>query len=175
MNGRIWAYVGTAVGGVASLAANIAHCYVPPAGAPAGWSPEFGAVVSATFWPVALFIAVEILARTVWPAGGWWKLARFGGLLPVALVAAVVSYRHLSGLITYYGEDRLTAIAGPAAVDGLMIMAAAALLASGKHREPAPAGPPAAEPAQPAPALAAVPFTERPRAVNGAIPSGVVR
>src|SRR4051812_889606 len=125
--GRLWAYIGTIVGGVASLAANIAHCYVPPVGAPAGWAPEPGAVISATFWPVALFIAVEILTHTSWPGGGWWLLARFGGLLPVALVAAVVSYRHLSGLIHHYGEDHWTAIAGPAAVDGLMIMAAAAL------------------------------------------------
>jgi hypothetical protein len=68
--GRLWAYIGTGVGGAASLAANIAHCYVPPAGAPTGWTPEPGAVISAMFWPVALLIAVEILARTSWPVGG---------------------------------------------------------------------------------------------------------
>jgi len=163
-DGRTWAYIGTAVGGLASLTANVAHCYVPPAGAPADWSPEVGAVISAMFWPIALFIAVEILVRTRWPVGGWWVLARFAGLLPVALVAAVVSYRHLSALLRHYGEDELTALVGPAAIDGLMVMAAAALLVSGAHRNteaPTPEPLPAKEPML--------------RAINGAIPSGVVR
>lgn len=115
-------------------------------------------------------------------------MARFGGLLPVAVVAAVVSYRHLSGLIHHYGEDDLTAIAGPAAVDGLMIMAAAALLASGAHRDQEPAVPATPVPATPVPTVPSAPEPlpasevrpetrpEAPsRAVNGAIPSGVVR
>ncbi|GAA2587649.1 hypothetical protein GCM10010399_17060 [Dactylosporangium fulvum] len=175
-HGRIWAYIGTLVGGLASLAANIAHCYVPPTDAPAGWSPEVGAVISAMFWPVALFIAVEILARTPWPTGGWWLLARFGGLLPVALVAAVVSYRHLSSLLRHYGEDPLTTVAGPAAVDGLMVMAAAALLASGARRQPKPIEPPAPTSTAPEPMPATeIPVEPLPRAINGAIPSGVVR
>jgi hypothetical protein len=89
-----------------------------------------GAVLSAVFWPVSLFVALEILSRTTWPAGILWRSIRLGGLLPVAVVAAVVSYRHLSGLIRYYGEDGLTATFGPLAVDGLMVVASGALLAS---------------------------------------------
>lgn len=128
--GRGWAYLGAVLGGAVSLAANVAHSYVPPTGAPAGWTPEAGAVVSATFWPLAVFVAVEILIRVSWPTGRRWLVARFLGVLPVALVAAVVSYRHLSGLLTHYGEDPLTAIIGPVAVDGLMVMATAALIAT---------------------------------------------
>jgi hypothetical protein len=86
--------------------------------------------LSAVFWPVSLFVALEILSRTTWPTGILWRVIRLGGLLPVAVVAAVVSYRHLSGLIRYYGEDGLTAAFGPLAVDGLMVVASAALLAS---------------------------------------------
>jgi hypothetical protein len=59
--------------------------------------------------------------------------------LPVGVVAAVVSYRHLSGLLAFYGEDALTATIGPLAVDGLMVMATGALIATGTTR-------PAAEP-----------------------------
>ena len=118
-----WAYGAAGLGGTVSVAANVAHSFVPPAGASAGWQPLPGAVTAAVFWPVALFVAIEVLSRTAWPDGGWWRLVRFGGLLPVALVAAVVSYRHLSGLIRYYGEDGLTATVGPLAVDGLMIVA----------------------------------------------------
>jgi len=129
-----WAYIGVMLGGAVSVAANIAHSFVPPAGAPPGWRPMQGAVLSAVFWPVALFVAIEILSRTTWPAGIAWRIVRLGGLLPVAVVAAVVSYRHLSGLIRYYGEDGLTATVGPLAVDGLMIVASAALLASPSSR-----------------------------------------
>lgn len=127
--GRSWAYAGAALGGSVSIAANTAHSYIPPPGARPDWQPPAGAVVGAVFWPVALALAAEILARTRWPVGRRWILLRFGGLLPVALVAAVVSYRHLSGLLTTYGEDTLTAVIGPLAVDGLMVMATAALLA----------------------------------------------
>jgi hypothetical protein len=132
-SGRGWAYFGAILGGAVSIAANVAHSYVPPTGATGDWSPQPGAVVGAIFWPLALFVAVEILTRVQWPTGPIWTLARYAGLLPVALVAAVVSYRHLSGLLNYYGEDPLTVAIGPVAVDGLMVMATSALLATGAH------------------------------------------
>ncbi len=134
--GRRWAYAGIALGGLVSIAANVAHSYVPPTGAPAGWHPHAGAVVGAIVWPVFLFIAIEILARTTWPAGRRWWALRFGGLLPVAAVAAIVSYKHLSGLLAFYGEDRLVVTIGPAAVDGLMAMATGALVAATRHTTP---------------------------------------
>ncbi|GLY24829.1 hypothetical protein [Micromonospora sp. NBRC 101691] len=147
VSGRGWAYFGAILGGAVSIAANVAHSYVPPAPAegappvPADWTPQTGAVVGAIFWPVALFVAVEILARVAWPAGRRWSALRFGGLVPVATVAAIVSYKHLSGLLTFYGEDALTAMIGPLAVDGLMVMATGALLATGirAHATPTPA------------------------------------
>jgi hypothetical protein len=132
VNGRGWAYAGAILGGAVSVAANVAHSYVrPEAGWPAGATgPEPGAVGAAVFWPVALLVAVEILARITWPEGWRWTAVRFGGLLPVALVAAFVSYRHLSGLLAHYGEDGMTSHVGPLAVDGLMVLATAALLAT---------------------------------------------
>jgi hypothetical protein len=45
-----------------------------------------------------------------------------------------VSYRHLSGLLAFYGEDGLTVAIGPLAVDGLMVMATGALIATGARR-----------------------------------------
>jgi hypothetical protein len=97
------------------------------------WSPKNGAVIGAIFWPVALFVATEILTRVAWPSGLGWQLLRWLGMLPVAVVAALVSYRHLSGLLAFYGEERLTCVLGPLAVDGLMVMATGAILATG-HR-----------------------------------------
>ena len=32
LSGRRWAYIGAALGGTVSIAANIAHSYVPPTG-----------------------------------------------------------------------------------------------------------------------------------------------
>jgi hypothetical protein len=99
LSGRRWAYLGAGLGGTVSIAANVAHSYVPPTGAAAGWSPHLGAVAGAVFWPVALFVATEILTRVTWPTGRTWWLLRWTGMLPVAAVAALVSYRHLSGLL----------------------------------------------------------------------------
>jgi hypothetical protein len=159
MTGRQWAYAGALLGGAVSIAANVAHSYVPPTDAPAGWHPHLGAVVGAVFWPIALFVAIEILARVAWPAGLRWVLLRFGGLLPVAAVAAFVSYRHLSGLLTFYGDEAVVAALGPLAVDGLMVMATGALIATSRARVAVPASVPASVPteASPAPPTEAAP------------------
>jgi hypothetical protein len=135
-NGRGWGYAGALLGGLVSIAANVAHSYVSPAGAASGWRPPLGDVVGAVFWPTALFVAIEILARTAWPHGARWVVVRFLGLLPVAVVAAIVSYGHLSGLLSHYGESTLTAHLGPLAVDGLMVMASSALMATAPGRTP---------------------------------------
>ncbi|CCH20852.1 hypothetical protein [Micromonospora lupini] len=132
-NGRVYAYIGALSGGTVSVAANIAHSFIAPTDAPADWSPEPGAVISAIVWPLFLFIAIEILARTPWPTGWGWNVLRWVGLPPVALVAAFVSYRHLSGLLDHYNEETLVVWFGPLAVDGLMLMATAALLATGNR------------------------------------------
>ncbi|GAA4467045.1 hypothetical protein GCM10023170_078880 [Phytohabitans houttuyneae] len=134
-SGRGWAYAGVALGGCVSVAANVAATFIPPPDATAGWSPPVGGVVSAVCWPVLLLVAVELFARILWPAGWRWWLLRAAGLLPVAVIAAVVSYRHLSKLLRFYGEDPVTATLGPLAVDGLMVMATGALLAARGTRE----------------------------------------
>src|SRR5262245_4381760 len=100
--GRGWAYTGIILGGLVSIAANITHTFLPPAGETAAWRPPLMAIVFSVCWPVFLFIAVEILARTPWPRQFTWSLLRWVGLLPVAIVAAAVSYRHLSGLLAHY-------------------------------------------------------------------------
>ena len=133
-SGRGWGYVGAVLGGLVSIAANVAHSYVPPARAVSNWHPPIGDVVGAVFWPVALFVAIEILARTAWPRATRWVVVRFAGLLPVAVVAAIVSYGHLSGLLAHYGESALTSHLGPLAVDGLMVMASSALMATAPGR-----------------------------------------
>jgi hypothetical protein len=149
VTGRVWAYIGAVLGAAVSIAANVLHSYVPAPDVPAGWTPPAGAVVGAVFWPIALLVAVEILARVAWPPGWRWTALRFLGLVPVAVVAAVVSYRHMAGLLAFYREDPLTVAIGPLAVDGLMVMAAGALIATGRARraEVAPVALPPVPPA----------------------------
>src|SRR5690606_39119284 len=137
--GRGWAYAGAIGGGAVSIAANVAHSFLPPDDAPQGWTPETGAVIGAVVWPVFLFIAVEIFVRNIWPKGWSWVLLRWVGLLPVAGVAAFVSYRHLSGLLAHYGEEPIICIIGPLAVDGLMIMSTGALYAGSRAKRAAAA------------------------------------
>jgi hypothetical protein len=162
--GRRWAYIGAALGGTVSIAANVAHSYVPPQGASQDWSPKVGAVIGAMFWPVALFVATEILTRVAWPSGRVWQLLRWAGMLPVAAVAALVSYRHLSGLLAFYGEEPIACVLGPLAVDGLMVMATGAILATGQHHDVTPTSAPAVpdNAVRPAPTLRAVPAPPTP-------------
>jgi hypothetical protein len=139
---RRFGYAGVSVGLLVSVAANIAHGFVPPAGWPPGraWAPEPGAVFGAMFWPVALLLTTEILTRKRWPTGVGWLLVRLAGLLPVAVVAAVISYQHLHGLLLHYHETRLAAAIGPLSIDGLMVMASAALIAPNRCDPPATSG-----------------------------------
>jgi hypothetical protein len=52
----------------------------------------------------------------------------------VAAIAAIISYRHMSGLLAAYGEEGVGAILGPLAVDGLMVVSSGALMAVAHNR-----------------------------------------
>jgi hypothetical protein len=121
VQGRAVAWVAFATGIIASVAANVLHAADGGAAIPE--------LVGAAFWPVALLLSIELLTRVAWPRGFWWGFGRYVGVGLVGLVAAVLSYRHMAGLLQMWGEDRLNAHLGPLAVDGLMLVAATALLA----------------------------------------------
>lgn len=126
--GRGWARTGATAGAVISIAGNVLHTLIPPADPPpADWHPQLGAVIGAVWWPVSLFLALEVLVSARWGSSWEWVLVRLGTVVPVAAVAAVVSYHHLAALLTYYQEDSFTVQFGPVAVDGLMVLCSAAL------------------------------------------------
>lgn len=145
-----WAAFGAGIS--VSVAANVAHTWYPPAavlaawraahGPAVAWRPGLVAQIAAAWWPVALLLCIEIVTRVQWQPGRRWAAARYGGTGVVAVVAAVVSYRHMAGLLAATGEDGVTAHLGPLAVDGLMVVASVALLSiATQHRHAAPAGP----------------------------------
>lgn len=117
------AYAGTALGLLASLAANVEHVISAPGDAPAA------ALVGAAFWPLALLLSSEVLARKRW-AGRWARRAGIVSVLVVALVAAVISYGHIAALLSTWGESMWAAHLGPLAVDGLMVVSSLALVAA---------------------------------------------
>jgi hypothetical protein len=138
--GKAWPYAGAGAGATISIAANVAHSLIPA-------HPQLGAVIGAVWWPLALFLALEVLISARWPRCWYWTGVRVVTVSPVAAVAAVVSYHHLSGLLAYYGEDSFTVRCGPVAVDGLMCVCTAALYAMRDHVVPAaPVGATAGEP-----------------------------
>ncbi|WP_185845999.1 DUF2637 domain-containing protein [Kibdelosporangium aridum] len=72
-----------------------------------------------------------------------WKLARYGGVVGVALGSAAISYGHIHTVLTSWGYGHLAAAVGPLVIDGLMVVAGFALLATAKHQagaSPPPAG-----------------------------------
>src|SRR5262245_43390631 len=127
--GRGWAYLGAALGGCLSVAANLAHSLIPPTGAPTGWRPQPGAVSASVVWPLLVVVGLEILIKPNWAkATILGRAAVYLGLTPIVTVAGFVSYRHMHGLLVFYGEERVVTYLGPFAVDGLMVMSTAALV-----------------------------------------------
>ena len=120
-------------GAITSVAANVAHVFVPPTGWDTGvsgrWVPPVGAVLGAVVWPLALLVASEVLARKRF-ASRWTRLLGTLAVLVVALVAAVISYQHLHDLLLYYRETELSAAIGPLGIDGLMVVCSVALVAA---------------------------------------------
>jgi hypothetical protein len=124
------AWLAFGLGIIISVSANVGHIwFVTKPSAEAMVS----AMVFAAFWPIALAVAVEVLSRVTWPAAFRWP-----GLLGTVLVggvALVVSYRHMNGLLLYFGEAELSAALGPIGVDGLLIVGGFALLAIGETKK----------------------------------------
>lgn len=130
--GRLVAWAGFVFGSLTSVAANVLAARIPPAGAHPGWTPAVDAQLGAAVWPLALLLSVEALARVRWPGGFGWLLARYGGVAGVAVGSALISYGHISHVLTTWGYSELGARVGPLVIDGLMVVAGFALLAHGR-------------------------------------------
>ncbi|MDG4792739.1 helix-turn-helix domain-containing protein [Micromonospora sp. WMMD1082] len=135
--GRGWAYLGAVLGGALSIAANVEHSFI------GNDNPPVLQVVFSVAWPVLLFVGIEVLARVAFPKGFGYALLRFVGVGGVALVAAIVSYKHMSGLFEHYGADAVTVTYGPIAIDGLLAVCSAALILTAQKRARTEEAPPA--------------------------------
>lgn len=122
---RALAWFTFVIGILVSIAGNIGHA------ASDGMKP--GEWAGAAFWPTALLLSVEILVRVRWQPEKRWMVARFTGLIVVSVVAAILSYLHLRSLLIFWQYGWFQGSIGPLAVDGLMLIAASALLSISKE------------------------------------------
>jgi hypothetical protein len=151
--GRLYGYAG-AIGGFAlSFWANVRDAYIPeiPHGVPCDlWRPGYPGyhdvkpngfdLVLAGFFPVALFVALELLTRVEWKDTGQHKALKWLGVGGLTLVAGIISYSHLRTGFILAGWNTGMASLAPLAVDGFMLLCTTVLLMTG-HKAPTILGP----------------------------------
>jgi hypothetical protein len=143
--GRPWAKAGTILGAVASEGGNVGHSIV-------NGHAEIGAVLFSALWPIMLFICFEVMITAEWPTGNVWMWVRWAGMSPVAAVAFMVSWVHISYMLDHYGENIAVSWAGPVAIDAMMVLCSAALMApvlAVPKVDPVPVAAPVKAPAPP--------------------------
>lgn len=109
------------LGMAASVAANILHAQPHPV----------SQVIAA--WPsIALMCTVEIMSR-VPSTGRGLAATRTAVTAVIAIIAAYVSYFHMVGVATRYGETGVAAYLLPLSVDGLVVVASISLVDISAH------------------------------------------
>lgn len=142
--GQFYAYAG-AIGGFAlSFWANVRDAYIPeiPKGVAgdlwrAGYpgyhdvDPNHFDLVLAGFFPVALFVALELLTRVAWKPTNQHKALKWLGVGGLTLIAGIISYSHLRTGFLLAGWSNGMASLAPLAVDGFMLLCTTVLLMTG--------------------------------------------
>jgi hypothetical protein len=129
-----WGVRGTLLLGVAtSVAANILHARPNPISqAIAAWPP------------LALLLTVELISRI--PVDRLsLSVVRLGAAAFIAGIAAWVSYWHMAGVASRYGEVGAAPYLIPLSVDGLVVVASVCLVELSGRLQPADAEPDTAE------------------------------
>lgn len=112
-----WAVrVALTVGVAASVAANVLHA-----------NPDPIAQAIAAWPPLALLLTVELVARVPVHRRSL-SLVRVLATTVIASIAAWVSYWHMAGVATRYGETGASAYLLPISVDGLIVVASICLV-----------------------------------------------
>lgn len=118
-----------------SIASNIGHVLIVVR--PEEGLVRLGSMGMAALWPVLLAAAVEVVSRVAWPRSWRWRVPGYGGTIAIGMIAFVISYQHLHGLLLAFRESWLTALLGPVALDLAIVVAGVALLAIRQARKAA--------------------------------------
>lgn len=122
--GRLLAWTALLVALVASVAANVAYAL-----------PALGPRLSSGVAPVLVILAAGLLERV--PLAGvrlWRRLLAYFGLGLVIVAAFVTSFDHQRRLLLRYGNQELSAVLLPVAVDGLIVFASVCLTVIAERR-----------------------------------------
>jgi hypothetical protein len=87
-------------------------------------------IVLAVFAPCAVLLVIEMFVSRLWPRTLGPQTVRWVSTVIFGVVAAYVSWHHLSDLLSSRGQDRFLSSIEPLAIDGLAIMATALVLSS---------------------------------------------
>ena len=121
--GRGWAYFGLLLGLAGSTTGNVASTVLSATDVPLQLRVPF-----AVAWPVWTWVGIEVLTRTQWSRHWTHWIARLILMGPTTVVAAFVSYLHLSHVMLLAGEPSLARTLGPLAIDGTLFGCTVALL-----------------------------------------------
>lgn len=98
-------------------------------------STEALALVSSVAWPAVGVIGLKlIMFDSLWGKGKGWNTARYGLVGGLSLASMAISMSHTYAVLTMYGVDQASAIAGPLVLDLVMVTAGVALMNA--HRAP---------------------------------------
>lgn len=115
-----WAVRATlALGVAASVVANVLHARPNPI-----------SQTIAAWPPLALLLTVELISR-VPVLSRWLAITRIGATTAIAGIAAWVSYWHMAGVASRYGETGASPYLLPLSVDGLIVVASICLVELG--------------------------------------------
>lgn len=130
---KLWtggvAYVSLLVGSGVSIAGNVADTFRTRPDA-----VDAVDIILAVFAPLAVLLVIEMYVSTLWPATRGAQVIRWVSTVVFGVVAAYVSWHHLSDLLLSRGQDKFVSWVEPLSIDGLAIMATALVLSSRRAR-----------------------------------------
>ena len=98
-------------------------------------STEALAVASSVAWPAVGVIGLKlIMVDALWREGTWWNVARYGLVGGLSFASMLISMSHTYTVLTMWGVDHASAVAGPLVLDIVMVLAGVALMNA--HRAP---------------------------------------
>lgn len=124
VQGRFLAWTTLVVALAASVGANVAQAH-----------PELGPRLTAAVAPTIVILASGLLERvSVTGARTWQRILVVGGLIFVVGAAFVTSFQHQYELLIGYGNEVLSAVLLPLAIDVLIVMASVCLAVIAERR-----------------------------------------
>jgi hypothetical protein len=98
-------------------------------------STECLALASSVLWPTVGVVGLKLVMHdALWGEGKRWDTVRYGLGGSLSCASMLISMKHTYTVLTMWGVDRASAVAGPLVLDIIMVLAGVALM----HAHPMP-------------------------------------